>query len=170
ASVYSSGPFPWLLTEVDSIQEDTTFTGTKTNCEVNGSSLRLTIDGNGDVASVGTYLFADSYSGAAVAVHRVVVTIDAAIVNEQNMFDSRTGLMDSWGNFDGDPAQAASADAKVYCRWKDASGDSFGSWQLVNGAGEFSGRYAEFKAELTSINPASNIYLSQLRVKLYTYD
>lgn len=169
ASVYSSGPFPWTLTEVDSIQEDSSFSGSKTNCEVNGSSLRLTIDGNGDVAASGTYTFNDSYSGAAVAVHRVIVTMDAAVTNEQDNIDSRTADMDDWPIFDGAAIPAAAADAKVYCRWKDASGDSYGSWQIVNGAGDFSGRYAEFKCELVSSDPAYNIYLSQLRVKVYTY-
>lgn len=171
ASVVTAAPIPWTLTEESSspIQEDTSFSGAKTNCSVTASTLRLDVDGNGDVAASGTYLFAGTFSGSAVKVRRVEAVIDAAVASEGDYFDDGSEMFDSGGYFDSTAVPPASADVKLWCRWKDAAGDSYGPWQLIGAAADFSGRYAEFKALLASSDPAFNIVISQLRVRLFSY-
>lgn len=170
ASAVTTAPTPWNLTLQDTVQEDTAFSGTKSQCEVDSSQLKISVDGSGDVYSSATYTFSDSYSGSAITVHRCETVIDAELSSEQDLIDDRTANLDDWPDFDGADIAATGANVEVYCRWKDASGDSYGDWQrIAGGVGNFSGRYAEFKAELTSNDPAVNILISQLRVKVYTY-
>jgi hypothetical protein len=168
AIVYNSAPSPFVVTEnaASPIQEDDTFTGTKTDCEVISSALRLTVVA-GEVTAAGTYMFANSLDLGAVEIVQLRPEIDASVANVQDLFDSRTTLMDDWPSWDG--SAEARADVAVYVRHKDTAGGAWSDWERLSGVGDFSGRYFEFKAGLTSSDVAHNIVISQLRVRVWNY-
>ncbi|MBP3958332.1 hypothetical protein J8F10_24045 [Gemmata sp. G18] len=165
---------------VTTLTEHPTFPGTKTDCAVDGSTLKLSgsgdfddipdldavpdLDGFGGVESSGTYDFSGGIDLGSVRRVRLTSHVLAAIDNQRDRLDDRTSLMDDWLDFDG--AGAASADAKVYVRATDddpAGSPTWGAWQKLD-SGEFYARGFEFECELTSSDPAYNILISELSV------
>jgi hypothetical protein len=151
-------PYPNLTTA----QEDSTFTGTKTNCVVASGALNLT---TGQID--GTYLFAAGIDQTTVKTARLTAIIQALCYNSTDLFDS-SELFDSAELFDG--AGAADSDAWVEYR---ATNDNpsgspvWGAWARVD-ASEVKARAFQFRARLTATNTNFNIAISQLRVKVET--
>jgi len=114
------------------------------------------------VQPTGTYEFANAVDLGAVFsldLSRFFVT---AGFFPNDLVDSRTADVDSWSDWDGGIIDQVNA--KLYLRRtpdNPASSPTWSSWQeFVNGT--FLGRGFQFKAELSSSNPAQNILIDQL--------
>ena len=79
-----------------------------------------------------------------------------------SLMDSRSGLVDSWSDWDGGVIDKVNAKLLVRRTPDDPAGaPAWSSWQeFVNGT--FLGRAFQFKAELTSADPAQNIVIDEL--------
>jgi predicted phage tail protein len=124
--------------------------------------LLTSMDYPGDVQTTGTYEFANTLDLGAVFsldLSRFFVT---AGFFPNDLVDSRTAEVDSWADWDGGIIDQVNA--KLYLRRtpdNPASSPTWSSWQeFVNGT--FLGRGFQFKAELSSSNPAQNILIDQL--------
>lgn len=168
------------FTAVSTITENATFVGSTTNVVVDtgtsppliklsGSALVDSIadvdavanwDAVGGVVATGTYVFSSAFDFGSVVNRRLTTTIAATVINENDLMDSRTALLDDWDTFDGDVSGAA--DARVYARESDDL-STWGSWMLLDSA-EFTARGVQMKCVLTTTDPAFNIHVTQLSV------
>lgn len=166
---------------VDTITESPTFAGAKTNVAVDGSSLKLAglgsfddipdfdaiadLDSYGGIASSGTYNFAGAMDLTTVQRVRLTSTIDATSVNTLDRIDERTAFIDSWEDFDGTKQSAADARVQVRHTDSDPAGSPV-SWSVWNDldSAEFEARGFEFRAQLTTDDPAFNIRVDTLSV------
>ena len=124
--------------------------------------LLTSMDYPGAVQTLGTYEFANTVDLGAVFsldLSRFFVT---AGFFPNDLVDSRTAEVDDWADWDGGIIDQVNA--KLYLRRtpdNPASSPTWSSWQeFVNGT--FLGRGFQFKAELSSSNPAQNILIDQL--------
>jgi predicted phage tail protein len=124
--------------------------------------LLSSMDYPGAVQEIGTYEFANTVDLGAVFsldLSRFFVT---AGFFPNDLVDSRTAEVDGWADWDGGIIDQVNA--KLYLRRtpdNPASSPTWSSWQeFVNGT--FLGRGFQFKAELSSSNPAQNILIDQL--------
>jgi predicted phage tail protein len=124
--------------------------------------LIASFDYLGATEVLGTYEFASAVDLGAVFsldLSRFFVT---AGFFPNDLIDSRTAEVDSWSDWDGGIIDQVNA--KLYLRRtpdNPASSPTWSSWQeFVNGT--FLGRGFQFKAELSSSNPAQNILIDQL--------
>ena len=93
------------LNVVDTLTEDPSFTGTKTNTTITDGRLTLDTDGSGDVYTEGVYEFSDYIDLGDVYTSRVEISLETVLLDFINLFDSATGLFDDRaGDFDGDPS------------------------------------------------------------------
>jgi hypothetical protein len=166
AMVVTSGPNPWTPTYLATVQEDSAFAGSGSNCQVDAGCLKLAVVA-GAVAPAGTYEFDNSYTAAAAGYFHLEPGLAVSNENYQDLIDARTNPIDSWPDFDG--AGVNKTDIQIWTHCKVASGDAWGDWVLIGAGTDLYARYFEFRAELTSLDPAYNIVVSQLRVVLYTY-
>lgn len=134
--------------------ESPTFAGTKTNCSVVGSELRLT--SYASAGAVGTYEFTGYIDTGAQ--RRVRSRVDAAVnryANISGLWDSMAGLWDSWPGLWDDwtgNVQNSDTDVKAYIsitQTDPAASPVWSAWQLFK-AGDFYGRAFKFKIELSS--------------------
>lgn len=156
------------------------FQGTKTDTFYSDEFDALTLDGDalldsiadfdlisamdylGDVQTSGEYEFANTLDlGAAYSLDLSRFFVTRGFF-PNDLIDSRTGLLDDWADFDGGIID--SVNARLYLRRTNdnpSSSPTWSSWQeFVNGT--FLGRGFQFKAELTSSNPAQNILVDEL--------
>jgi predicted phage tail protein len=124
--------------------------------------LIASFDYLGATEVLGTYEFASAVDLGAVFsldLSRFFVTTGFF---PNDAIDSRTAEVDSWSDWDGGIIDQVNA--KLYLRRtpdNPASSPTWSSWQeFVNGT--FLGRGFQFKAELSSSNPAQNILIDQL--------
>jgi predicted phage tail protein len=124
--------------------------------------LIASFDYLGATEVLGTYEFASTVDLGAVFsldLSRFFVTTGFF---PNDAIDSRTAEVDSWSDWDGGIIDQVNA--KLYLRRtpdNPASSPTWSSWQeFVNGT--FLGRGFQFKAELSSSNPAQNILIDQL--------
>lgn len=151
------------------------FAGAKTGTVKVGSALQLAnntliddygpidgqadIDSVGGIASSGEYAFDAALDLGTVAARRFHARIQALSFDSVDLIDARTLPMDDWSNIDGDVNDCT---ATVFASMSD-DGVTWGPWTPFLVA-DFAGRYARFKAELTSGNPQHNIAVSELSV------
>jgi hypothetical protein len=157
-----------VYTNLSTVQEDTAFSGTHTDTVVASSTLKLDTSG-GDVLATGSYAFAGSTDRGAVDNVRLTSVIQASVVNVNDLIDSRTDNIDTWLDFDGSGG-GGSADAWVELRHTDddpAGAPTWTSWKRLDAA-EFEARAFQYRAQLRSFDPAYNIHITQLRVKVDT--
>lgn len=131
-----------------------TFSGTKTNCSVTSSNLRLT--SYSSAGATGSYEFT-SYIDTGAA-RRVRSRVDMAVTRfspNAGLWDQITGLWDSWPGLWDDwtgAVQNADMDVKTYIsitQTDPAGSPVWSDWQLFK-AGDFYGRAFKFKVELSS--------------------
>ena len=126
-----------------------------------------TLDFLGDVEPKGTYTFSDTLDLGlaldAVELQRRFVT-RAFLPNDT--VDSRTALIDTWGDIDGTAATKVNAELYVRSTSDDPSGSpTYGNWIPFN-SGTFKGRAFQFKAELSSNKVDENILVDELGYKV----
>jgi hypothetical protein len=156
------------------------FQGNKTDVFYNEDYDALTLDGDeeiddvvdfdllpvmdfiGDTVGTGTYEFNATLDlGASYSVDLTRFFVTRGFF-PSDLIDSRNGLVDDWSDWDGGVID--SVNSKLYLRRTsdNPSGTpTWTSWQeFVNGT--FLGRGFQFKAELTSNDPAENILIDEL--------
>jgi len=121
-----------------------------------------TLDFYGSIEALGTYQFFNTVDLGAVFsldLRRYFVTTGFF---PSDLIDSRTGLVDEWSDWDGGIIDKVNA--KLYLRRTPDNPSGTPTWsgwqEFVNGT--FLGRGFQFKAELTSSNPAQNILVDEL--------
>lgn len=163
---------------VDSLQEDTTFPGTKSNCVAADGVLKLSgsglfddipdldgissLDNYGGVEASGTYTFSAGFDFGAVQRVRLTGQIAGLTVNVNDRIDDRLDNIDTWASFDGNDG-GGSCDAWLEYRERDDSGDAWSDWKRCD-ASEAECRYAQFRLQLRAWDSAYNIHISTLRV------
>lgn len=141
-------------------QDSPPFQGSKTNTLYSAGldALTLTPDGtaSGEYAFVNTLDLGAIYS---LDLKRYLVT-QGFFPND--LIDSRSGLVDSWADWDGGIADQVNARLLLRRTSDDPSGaPTWSAWQeFVNGT--FLGRGFQFKAELNSYDDAQNILIDEL--------
>ncbi len=160
-------PTPSERVVVQTVDEHTAnFTGSKTNTIYDASldALKLT-EASSAVSATGEYAFANSTDLSQVYDVNLKRNIKASSYQIDSLWDSRTDLIDSWGDIDA--VGAASADkcnGTVYIRT--TSGDPSGSptwsdWQELTNV-LVRARGIQYKAVLTSSDTNQNIKVTEL--------
>lgn len=164
--IETNSPNVIKLNVVELIQEEPTFTGTKTNLgmsEFLGEPAlildsSLTIDEMtspidswplfyawGGVSSSGTYLFTDTVDLGNIYVSRLSADLESHGVNALDKIDNQ-GLIDSLLTIDGDVVSDVSAG--LFVKQSD-DGITYSEWKPFV-VGEYSSRFFQFKLELSS--------------------
>jgi hypothetical protein len=158
-----------FTTLATTLQEDSTFTGTKTGCVLSGSVLELdTIAGA--VIEEGLYEFAVGFDFSSVVHARITGQIEGVVSNVTDLIDSRTDNIDQWLSFDGNAGIGSGADAWIEARETDddpAGAPTWSQWKRIDAA-EFVCRGMQFRLQLRSFDPILNIGVDILRVKADT--
>jgi len=121
-------------------------------------------DALGGVKSTGTYDFASGFDLTTVKRVRLTSSISAVSINPNDLIDERTALLDDWEDFDG--TLQASSDCRVQVRETDDDPSGSPTWSAWNNldSAEFEARGFDFRAILTTDDPAFNTRVSQLSV------
>ena len=138
------------------------FQGNKTNVSFDSStnSIKLT---NPATNATGEYAFNEVLDLGAVFSLDLKRHILSEGFYSGNLFDSRTALIDTWSDFDGQQATATNAEVQVSITQDNPSSGSptFSAFQtFVNGT--YKGRGFKFKVILTSNDPAQNLHITEL--------
>lgn len=148
------------------------------------------LDGLGEIITSGIYDFANVVDLGEVKKVRVTTRIEVASFNVLDLIDDRTGLIDSWEDFDGGADQAV-CDAQVWMRITDeAPGAAASSWDDGGGfaddaswaditeqdpiwksyhrveSTEVEARGLDFQLRLSSEDPAFSILVSDLGIEI----
>lgn len=169
------------FTTVGSVIEDPAFAGAKSGVAVLDGALQLDDSGDFDsvpdvdamvnfdysqgVAATGTYDFASTIDLGSVQRCRLTGTIDAQVLDVFDDFDSRSGEMDDWPDFDG-AVSGNEGDARLQVRWTlDDPGGSptWTAWEWLHSA-EYEARAFQFRLGLSSTDPAYSPAVSGLNV------
>lgn len=181
ASVSTDGAEVIGFLPVDEVIEHPAFVGTKTGVGVDGGKLKLAgtgqfddiadfdavsdLDAFGGIGTSGTYEFAGGIDQGSVKPCRLKANVSALMLNPFDLIDDRALPIDEWTDFDGDLA-ADVTDAQVHVRSTndDPNGSpTWSDWELLT-VGEFNARGFDFRAILTTEDPAYNIEVSELSV------
>lgn len=109
ASVVSVGASPIPYTTLTSLAESPSFSGTKTNCAFDGTGLSIT-----STSSPATYLFSAALNLGSAKSARLKTVCEAVTYTSGDLWDSRTGTIDTWALIDG--LAGGSVNAIVYYR------------------------------------------------------
>lgn len=150
-------------TTIATATEHTAFTGAKTNITLSGGEIKLTVDANNLVTPVGTYEFTSTMDLTTIAARRFHAHIKAGSLYAGPFVDA-LGSVDDWQDVDGGAINDTTA--TVYASLSD-NNVTYSAWTPFLVA-DFSGRYAKFKAMLSSGDVAHNIAVSQLSVSVKT--
>ena len=170
ASVIVDQPVAQTFFGVATQREDqispTPFTGAKTDTEYDSTYDALILSSSGgDVESSGEYAFASTLDLEAVYSLDIERRIVSRGIYPTDTIDSRTALIDTWLDIDGGVVDAVNAE--LYVRKTNdnpASSPTYGAWQpLANGV--LKARAFQFKAVLTSTDPAQNVLVDELGYK-----
>ena len=143
-------------------QDAPPFQGTKTNTVYDAGFDALKIDSVATIPAEGTYQFLNTLDLGNVFsldLRRYFVTRGFF---PSDLIDSRTELVDTWSDWDG--AISDSVNASLYLRRTDDNPAGSPVWSeyqpFVNGT--FLGRAFQFKAVMSSTDPAENILIDEL--------
>ena len=143
----------------------TPFSGSKTDTTYNSTYDALILDSAGITAGTGEYAFADTLDLEAVYSLDLERRLVARGLYPADLWDSRTANIDTWLDIDGGVVDRVNAEVYVRKTNDDPSGTpTYSAWQpLANGI--LKGRAFQFKAVLTSNDPAQNILVDELGYK-----
>ena len=165
---------------VDSLSEHTTFIGIKTGVVVDAGILKLVgtglfddipdfdlvpdLDSLGGIVSTGTYDFAAGFDLVTVKRVRLTTRVSMVSINVLDLIDDRTDPMDDWEDFDG--TTQAETNVVVFVRHTDddpGGSPTFSAFERLDSA-EFEARGFDFRAILTTKDPAFNVHVDTLGV------
>jgi len=180
ASVTTKQANVLAFANVDSLNEHTAFTGIKTGVVADGGILKLTsiglfddipdfdalsdLDSFGGITSTGTYDFAAGFDLVTVKRVRLTTRVGMTSINVLDFIDDRTNPMDDWEDFDG--TLQAETDVVVFVRHTDddpGGSPTFSAFERLDSA-EFEARGFDFRAVLTTNDPAFNVFVDTLGV------
>jgi hypothetical protein len=180
ASIQSIQATALPFANVTTLQQDTGFTGAKTNVVASAGILKLdaegdfdsapsvdaiaNIDGMGLTKPSGVYDFAGGIDLTTVRPIRLSAHLLAGVVSFGTNVDQRVSLIDEWASIDG--VSGGEADAWVEVRRTNdnpAGAPTWSAWQRLDQA-EFRARAFQFRCQLRSFQPEFNIEITQLRV------
>jgi len=165
---YSTTSVPNIIdfNAVTTVTENPSFTGSKTNMLVNGSSLQLTnVGGNaGIIQSSGTYYFNGSVDLGGVYTSRVTSILETSSSVITDTIDSRLTNIDTWDNFDGEPTDKLTVTLEL--RMTDDNPSSSPTWSVWAPflVGDYSARAYEFRAVVVNADSNYNVTISKLSV------
>lgn len=182
ATVTTDGASILEYAALSEIVESPTYAGVNSNTASDGGVLRLTgtgqwddiadldsvssVDLYGGAAPTGTYDFAGGLDLGSVQRVRLTALIDALIRNAVDLVDDRTTNVDAWDDWDG--TAGAPADAAVWVRTTQddpSASPTWSDWQRLDST-EANIRAAQFQCRLSTGDPAYQIEISDLRVKV----
>lgn len=150
------------------LQADPGFFGPKSGLQVTGGSLRLTTQTVGGVTSAlafeGRYDFSAGLDLGAVKRVRLRSEIGVAALALNDRIDARTGLMETWADFDG--SAGAEIDVLFEIRETDdnpASNPVWGPWGRLD-THEIEARAVQARAVLTTRDASYTPIVTQLRL------
>jgi hypothetical protein len=148
---------------VGTLQEDTTFSGTKVDTTVASSALRLSA-GTGGVVLSGTYAFATTLNAGSSKRMRLRAVVQMTSENVSDLIDSRTALIDDWDSIDGSANGEADVVVEVRTTTDNPAGTPvWGNWGRLD-ASEVLAWGVQARATLTTTDPAITPVVTQLRV------
>jgi len=181
-------PYAQTQNIVDTITEDPTFAGTKTNMSIdtlNGAlvlsdgtlwdDLPLiddvgSIDFPGEISSSGTYDFENVTDLGGVWPTRIYSTINLEAYDVGTVIDSRTTLIDTWDDIDGDTVNDVNAELYVRTTEDDpSSSPTWTDWKRIS-AGEYTARGFQFQLICTTGDTRHNLFIKNLQVVLDMLD
>ena len=170
ASVIVDQPVAQTFFGVATQREDqispTPFTGAKTDTEYDATYDALILSSSGgDVESSGEYAFASTLDLEAIYSLDLERRIVSRGIYPTDTIDSRTALIDTWDDFDG--AVVDFVNAELYVRKTDdnpSGSPTYSGWQPL-ASGVLKARAFQFKAVLTSADPAQNVLVDELGYK-----
>ena len=146
-------------------QLSTPFDGSKTDTTYNSTYDALILDSDGLTAGTGEYAFDSTLDLEAVYSLDLERRLVARGIYPTDLWDSRTDNIDTWQDIDGGVVDQVNAE--LYVRKTDddpSSSPTYSAWQpLANGV--LKARAFQFKAVLTSSDPAQNILVDELGYK-----
>jgi hypothetical protein len=177
------------LNYVQTITESPTFSGTKTECNVDEfgqlildtsvdfdavtgdfDDLEGDFDGGGGTTSTeGTYIFGNSVDLGAVYTSRVTSNITVGRIDYVNLFDDQTNLFDDQtGLFDGDPNTYGDTNVQFYISTTEDNPSGSPTWSdyRLFHVGDYKARGLRFKIVLTSKSGQSSPSVSNLSVSI----
>ena len=165
---------------VTTLVEDTTFTGTKTDCFVSAGALQISttslldswpsvdaianIDAEGGIAASASYNFAAGMNFGSIKRTRLRSIIDISVLNILSDIDTRTGDIDTWLSFDG--ADGSEVDVYVEARTTQTSPSGspvWSGWSRVD-SHEVQAWGVQARAILNSYDPSFTPIVSTLRL------
>jgi len=163
-SLSASGAQAVAFANINTLQADTAFSGSHDGTIAQGGTLRLPVAG-GLVAASGTYTFASGLDlGSSRLVRlRAIIHLTSEVIGDT--IDARSGLVDSWDNWD----SPAGADVSVEMQIRTTTDNPAGSptwtpWGRLD-ATELRARGIQARAILTSKDTSVQPVISVLRVQ-----
>jgi hypothetical protein len=167
------------------VQEDPAFAGAKTSVVVNASKLELSgsglwdsmganfdtaaanLDAFGGYSASGSYVFATGIDLTTVKRVRMVATLAVETVQITTLFDSRTGMVDDWQDWDGPDAGGIGEALIEYRQTDDNPGGTpvWSAWRRLALVADATARAFQFRLSLSVSDPSYNIRVTQCRVK-----
>ena len=146
--------------------DGTPFNGTKNNtiydASVGGLKLVSNTFSSPNTKATGTYDFVDTLDLGGTFSLVLKRHFQGAGYYPSNLFDSRTGKVDTWTSWDGDVADEANAKLAVRTTTDNPSGSPTYTTFNNFANGTFKGRGFQFRATLETTDPAQNMNLQQL--------
>jgi len=164
---YNTSTIPQILqfNAVTTLQEETTFTGTKVDMSVISNTLRLT-EAGGFSPTSGSYAFASGYDLGSVQTSRLTSNIEALFYDISTNIDSILTNIDTWSSFDGADVTGISYQLQVRTTDDDPAGSpTWGSWENFT-IGDYTCRAYEFRLLVTNTNMNANIAIAVLQVTI----
>ena len=179
-TVSTDGAQAVAFAPVTTLTEDTTFTGTKTDCFVSAGALQMAtssdidtwvsvdaianIDAQGGIEALASYNFAAGMNFGLVKRTRLRSIIDTSVLNILSDMDTRTGNIDTWVSFDG--ADGSEVDVYVEARTTQtnpAAAPVWSVWSRVD-SHEVQAWGVQARAILKSYDPSFTPIVSTLRL------
>ncbi len=179
ASILTTIPEALALNVVETLTEEPTFDGVKTDCFVTasfGGGLIMSPAGLvDDIPDIDEVVLWDFYGGAVPEAYydfndvvdlgekftsRVTAAIECSAIDITETIDERIDDVDDWVDLDGDFIDQVNAELQVSTS---DDGVTYSDWKRFF-VGEYAARYFKFRLYMTSENPAYNILISSLSV------
>ena len=179
-TVSTDGAQAVAFASVTTLVEDTTFTGTKTDCFVSAGALQISttsqidawasvdaianIDAEGGIAASASYAFAAGMNFGAIKRTRLRSIIDLSVLNILSDMDTRTGDIDTWTSFDGTDGSEVDVYVEARTTQTNPSGSPVWSgWSRVD-SHEVQAWGVQARAVLKSYDPSFTPIVSTLRL------
>lgn len=164
--IYTNAPSMISWNAVATVAEAPSFTGTKTNMVVADPVLQFDIMSD---TTTGSYTFpaAGYVDLGAVYTCRVVSNLDFTSVNTSDLFDSRSGLISTWPDFD-NISSFTDVVASIYISTTDddpAGTPVWSDWRTLV-VGDYTTRAYKFKLECASGDITHQINIADLTITI----